>query len=93
MNGGIVHLKFPGRGQRNTPVADARGIVEVIMLLPGASNLRIEFLVWGSRGQKRRRGCILGPQPGGDPRMAQKVVRCKEAATLKVDVEGALFVF
>ena len=41
VNGGIVHLKFPGRGQRNTPVADARGIVEVIMLLPGAQAARI----------------------------------------------------
>ena len=28
-------LKFPGRGQRKTPVASVRGIVEIIMLLPG----------------------------------------------------------
>ena len=41
VNGGIVHLKFPGERQRNTPVADARGIVEVIMLLPGAQAARI----------------------------------------------------
>ena len=30
-----VNFKFPGRGQRNTPIADVRGIVEIIMLLPG----------------------------------------------------------
>jgi hypothetical protein len=30
-----VNFKFPGRGQRETPVADAKGIVEIIMLLPG----------------------------------------------------------
>ena len=30
-----VHFLFPGRGQRETPVADVRGIVEVTMLLPG----------------------------------------------------------
>ena len=30
-----VNFKFPGRGQRETPVTDARGIIEVIMLLPG----------------------------------------------------------
>ena len=29
------HLKFKGRGQRETPVTDAKGIVEVIMLLQG----------------------------------------------------------
>ena len=28
-------FRFPGRGQRDTPVANVRGIVEVIMLLPG----------------------------------------------------------
>jgi hypothetical protein len=28
-------FKFPGRGQRETPVADARGIAEIIMVLPG----------------------------------------------------------
>ena len=27
--------KFPGSGQRDTPVTDARGAVEIIMLLPG----------------------------------------------------------
>ena len=30
-----VNFRFLGRGQRNTPVAPARGIVEIIMLLPG----------------------------------------------------------
>ena len=28
-------FKFAGQGQRATPVADARGITEIIMLLPG----------------------------------------------------------
>ena len=31
----IMDFKFPGRGQRKTAVTDARGIVEVVMLLPG----------------------------------------------------------
>jgi hypothetical protein len=48
-----VGLKFKGRGQRETPVADARGIVEIIMLLPGhhaacvrrqASELLVRYL-------------------------------------------------
>ena len=29
------NFKFPGRGQRETPVTDAEGITQVIMLLPG----------------------------------------------------------
>ena len=31
----ITHLKFPGRGQRETPVGDIYTVVELIMLLPG----------------------------------------------------------
>ena len=29
------NFKFPGRGQRDTPVTDAEGIVTIVMLLPG----------------------------------------------------------
>jgi very-short-patch-repair endonuclease len=31
----LSHFKFPGQGQRPTPVTDARGIVDIIKLLPG----------------------------------------------------------
>ena len=41
VNGNIVNLKFPGRRQRNTPVTDAKGIVEIIMLLPGKQAARV----------------------------------------------------
>ena len=34
-------LKFPGRRQRDTAITDAKGIVEVIMLLPGAQAARV----------------------------------------------------
>ena len=30
-----TYFKFPGRGQRDTPVTDAQGIIQIIMLLPG----------------------------------------------------------
>ena len=36
-----MNFRFPGRGQRNTPVAPARGIVEIIMLLPGQQAARV----------------------------------------------------
>jgi hypothetical protein len=35
------HLKFPGRGQRDTPVADLPTIIEIIFLLPGKTAARI----------------------------------------------------
>ena len=30
-----ANYKFPGKGQKNTLVTDAQGIVEIIMVLPG----------------------------------------------------------
>ncbi len=35
------NYRFPGRGQRDTAVADVRGMVELIMLLPGAQAARV----------------------------------------------------
>ena len=35
------HLKFKGRGQRDTPVTDAKGIVEVVMLPGGRQAARV----------------------------------------------------
>ena len=49
----VTNFKFSGQGQRETPVADARGIVEIIMVLPGkaaasyrkqAANLVVRYL-------------------------------------------------
>ena len=37
----ISNFKFPGRGQRDTPVIDAHGIVEIIMVLPGRAAARV----------------------------------------------------
>ena len=31
----VTNFKFPGRGQRDTPVTDAEGITQLIMVLPG----------------------------------------------------------
>ena len=33
------HFKFPGQGQRNTPVADARGIVEILVSGEGCARI------------------------------------------------------
>ena len=37
----LDRLQFPGRGQRDTPIADVRGIVEIAMLLPGRRAARV----------------------------------------------------
>ena len=36
-----INFRFPGRGQRDTPVVDVRGIVEIVMLLPGRHAARV----------------------------------------------------
>ena len=37
----LSYFRFPGRGQRETPIADVRGIVEIVMLLPGRHAARV----------------------------------------------------
>ena len=41
VDGIFVHLRFPGRGQRDTHVVDVRGIVEIVVLLPGQHAARV----------------------------------------------------
>ena len=36
-----INFRFPGRGQRETPIADVRGIVEIVMLLPSGHAARV----------------------------------------------------
>ena len=49
-----INYRFPGRGQRNTPVVDVKGIVEIVMLLPGRHAARVRRqaaeLLWGYLG-------------------------------------------
>jgi prophage antirepressor-like protein len=40
-------FKFPGRGQRDTPVATEEGIYQILMLCPGQRGA--EFRVWAAR--------------------------------------------
>ena len=57
------HLKFKGRGQRETPVTDAKGIVEVIMLLQGQQAARV----------RRQAAELLCRWLGGDMRIIDEV--------------------
>ena len=45
----FVHFRFLGRGQRDTPVVDVRGVVEIVMLLPGHHLALTEL--WCQRSQ------------------------------------------
>ena len=57
------NFRFAGRGQRDTPVADARGIVEVIMILPGRA-----------AGQVRKAAAdVMVRYLGGDPSLVEEV--------------------
>jgi len=54
------HLKFKGRGQRDTPVADIATIVEIIFLLPGRTLKNTEYLFlagsWTAYHERKRNG-------------------------------------
>ena len=56
-------FRFKGRGQRDTPVTDVRGIVEIIMLLPGQEAARV----------RRQAAELLVRYLGGDMRIIAEV--------------------
>ena len=61
------HLTFPGRGQRDTPVVDVRGIVEIVMLLPGQHAARA----------RRQAAELLCRYLGGDLALVDEVCRSR----------------
>ncbi len=67
VTGNIVNLNFPGRRQRNTPVTNAKGIVEIIMLLPGRQAARV----------RRQAAELLVRYLGGDLTIVDEVCRIR----------------
>ena len=47
------NFKFPGRGQRDTPVADEEGVYQILMLCPGKRGA--EFRSWAAKIVRERR--------------------------------------
>ena len=60
-----VNFKFPGRGQRETPVTDAKGIVEIVMMLPGKRAATV----------RRQAAEILVRYMGGDVSLVAEIER------------------
>ena len=59
----VTHFKFSGQGQRETPVTDARGIVDIIMVLPGKAAASV----------RRQAADVLVRYLGGDPTLVQEI--------------------
>jgi hypothetical protein len=57
------NFRFTGRGQRDTPVIDAAGIVEIIMVLPGKAAARV----------RRSAAEVMVRYLGGDPSLVQEI--------------------
>jgi hypothetical protein len=57
-------FKFPGQGQRPTPVVDARGAVEILLVLPG--RVAAHF--------RRSAADVIVRYLGGDPSLVEEVV-------------------
>jgi hypothetical protein len=60
-------FKFPGRRQRETPVANIRGAVELVLLLPGHHAARI----------RRQAASLLVRYLGGDGSLVDEVCRLR----------------
>ena len=78
-------FKFRSRGQRDTPVTDVRGIVEIIMLLPGQQAARV----------RRQAAELLVRYLGGDMRIIDEVCALRglqeELATARPDDPRRIF--
>ena len=59
----VTNFKFSGQGQRLTPVADARTIVEIVMVLPGRT----------AALHRRKAADVLVRYLGGDPSLVEEV--------------------
>ena len=83
----LINYRFPGRGQRDTPIADVRGIVEIVMLLPGRHAARV----------RRQAAELLCRYLGGDLALVDEVCRIRgfqeelAAAVLRVHVFDAFW--
>ncbi len=74
----VGHFKFPGRGQRPTPVAHLKDLIEIAWLCPGRN--AAEF---------RRTGAVtLCRALGGDPALVDEV--CQRHRNLSMDEKEAI---
>ena len=58
-----ANFKFSGKGQVATPVTDAKGIVEIIMVLPGRAAARV----------RRAAADVMVRYLGGDPSLVEEI--------------------
>ena len=59
----LSHFRFPGQGQRETPVTCATGIIELVLLLPGRMASRL----------RRQAAELLARYLGGDLKIVDEV--------------------
>ena len=59
----MTNFKFSGEGQRQTPVADARAMAEIVMVLPGRTAARY----------RKKAADIIVRYLGGDPTLVEEV--------------------
>ena len=69
------NFKFPGRGQRETPVANEEGIYQILMLCPGKRGA--EFRGWAAKIVRERR------EEESNPELAYTRGRQRAIATWK----------
>ena len=76
------NFKFQGRGQRDTPVTDAKGIVTIIMIMPGSAAATV----------RQSASAILVRYLGGDLSLVEEVMQNHEfQADIDPDHPAAIF--
>ena len=76
------NFKFQGRGQRDTPVTDAKGIVTIIMIMPGSAAATV----------RQSASAILVRYLGGDLSLVEEVMQNHEfQADIDPEHPGAIF--
>lgn len=74
-------IKFPGRGQRETPVADKEGIYQILMLCPGKRGA--EFRKWAA-------GILADPEKAADHAIAQWKKEGRSDSWIDKRIDGKL---
>ena len=77
----VTNFKFSGQGQRPTPVADARTMVEIVMVLPGRT----------AAMHRRKAADIIVRYLGGDPSLVEEIAANRLQQAEMAENESARF--
>lgn len=82
------NFKFPGRGQRETPVANEEGIYQILMLCPGSRGA--EFRGWAAKVVRERREEESNPELAYNRGRHRAIAAWKRQGKTDQEIDGQL---